>query len=144
MARPAGRESTGRARKPHGKKQFNAALSEQLVLDFNAAATEHGRDMLLEDVIFRFLEKARPNSPSVLQFRDRRKAKPFADEPTHQFEDETTAEPDTIIDQRQALQRVRQLAVEIVEISTGALMRKPPKKAESPPDTKEEKKEVVS
>ncbi|MEA2463252.1 MAG: hypothetical protein QOJ98_999 [Acidobacteriota bacterium] len=131
MVRPAKIVSSGKAKKRNGKKQFNAALTEQLVLDFNQAATQHGRDELLEDLIYRFLEKARPESPSVLQFRNRRTAQTTEPEVAVAVHEETVAELDTVITQREALQRVRELANEIVRVTTEALMQKPPK-ASSP------------
>lgn len=144
MGRPAKRESTGKAKKPNGKKQFNAALAEQLVLDFNSAAAEHGRDSLLEELIFKFLEKARPDSQSVLQFRDRRKAMAAAYETAAQLDDQETAEIDASNEHRCALLRIRELAVEIVEASTGALMRRPPKKAEFATHGKKDKTTKVA
>src|SRR6185369_3410070 len=109
MSRPAKKISTGKANKPNGKKQFNAALAEQLVLDFNTAAAEHGRDALLESLILKFLERTRPDSPSVLQFRQ--KAESRGSEATAaQLDDDAAAELDVVIEQREALMRVRQLA----------------------------------
>jgi hypothetical protein len=132
MARPAKRASSGKAVKPNGKKQFNAALAEQLVLDFNTAAAEHGRDALLENLILRFLEKARPNSPSVLQFRQKDTTRSEGREV--QLADDAAEELDAIVEQREALMQVRELAAQIVEISTAALMRRPPKRTKpSPP-----------
>lgn len=128
MTRPAKRESTGKANKPNGKKQFNAALAEQLVLDFNNAAAEHGRDALLENLIFKFLEKTRPDSPSVLQFRQKAAGSEVTDA---QVDDNAAAELDVIIEQREALIRVRELAIQIVEVSTAALRRRPPKPSPS-------------
>jgi predicted RNase H-like HicB family nuclease len=144
MVKPAKIVSSGRAKKRNGKKQFNAALTEQLVLDFNQVATQHGRDELLEDLIYRFLEKARPESPSVLQFRNRRTAQTREPEVAVAVDEETVAELDTVITHREALQRVRELAKEIVQVTTEALMRKPPKA--SPPRTppSEEKMVVTS
>ena len=130
MGRHAKKESTGKANKPNGKKQFNAALAEQLVLDFNKAASEHGRDALLENLIFRFLEKARPDSPSVLQFRQKAQSAARSEPAEAQLDDDTAAELDAVIEQREALMRVRKLATQIVEISTAALMRRPPKRTE--------------
>ena len=140
MARSAKRESSGKARKPQGKKQFNAALTEQLVLDFNSAASEHGRDALLENLIFRFLEKVRPDSPSVLQFRQRQQdATPL--DAGIRVTDEAAAELELVIEQREALRRVRDLATQIVEITTSALMRRPPKRTVLEPTA--EKKQAV-
>src|SRR6266550_7445219 len=103
MTRPAKRESTGKAKKPNGKKQFNAALAEQLVLDFNKAASEHGRDALLENLIFKFLEKARPDSPSVLQFRQKAQNAARYEAGEAQLDDDVPQELDAIIEQREAL-----------------------------------------
>jgi len=142
MTRPAKRESTGKANKANGKKQFNAALAEQLVLDFNKAASEHGRDALLENLILKFLEKARPDSPSVLQFRQKAQNTARSEVGDAQLDDDGAAELDTVIAQREALMRVRELATQIVEISTTVLMRRPPKRTEPSPSAPE--KQAIS
>ena len=145
MGRPAKRESTGKANKPNGKKQFNAALAEQLGLDFNSAASEQGRDALLESLIFKFLEKVRPESPSVLQFRQKGQNITRSEVAEAHLDDDAAAELDTVIAQREALMRVRELATQIVEISTAALMRKGPKRTEpSPSAPKPERNRAVS
>lgn len=133
MSRPANRVSTGRANKANGRKQFNAALAEQLVLDFNKAASEHGRDALLENLIYKFLERARPDSPSVLQFRQKAQAVAHSEFSEAQLDHDAAAELERVIDEREALTRVRDLATQIVEISSAALMRKPPKRTEPTP-----------
>jgi hypothetical protein len=133
MPRPAKRESSGKANKPNGKKQLNTALAEQLVLDFNKAAAEHGRDALLESLIFRFLEKTRPSSPSVLQFRQKAQKAAGSEVTNFRLDDDVAAELDVMIEQREALMRVRELATQIVEVSTAALRRRPPKSSPSAP-----------
>jgi hypothetical protein len=130
MGRPAERDATGKARKPKGKKQFNAALQEQLVLDFNTAAAAQGRDALLGELIYKFLEKARPDSPSVLELKAKRKTtSAAAHELEVQLDDDAISELEVIIEERRALARVKELAQELVEVTTAALMRRPPKQA---------------
>src|SRR4051794_5538211 len=121
MGRTAIRKRTGKASKPGGRKQFNASLPEQLVLDFNRAADEQGRDNLLRELLLGYLEKSHPRSRSVLQFKS-------ASE-TEAVTDAQVAQRDEVMAERRALTRVREYAEAIVNLTTGGLKRRGPKAA---------------
>src|ERR1043166_5210596 len=109
MGKAAHTASTGKGGKPNGKKQLNAALPEQLVLDFNVAATEQGRDALLEELLLNYLATTRPDSPPVRTFRRRAAAASAPD---------AAAEPERLNEEREALRRVRQHGEELVALAT--------------------------
>jgi metal-responsive CopG/Arc/MetJ family transcriptional regulator len=121
MGRTANLKRTGKATKPGNRKQFNASLPEQLVLDFNQAAEEQGRDKLLKDLLLGYLEKSRPTSKSVLQFRSE-------SESAAEMTGAEAMRLDQAVTERKALKQSRHHAEKIVEVTTEALMRKGPKR----------------
>ena len=125
MARPIHTKASGKGAKPHGRKQLNASLPEQLVLDFNSAASTQGngkRDALLEDVLLSFLAQLRPDSKSV------RKLYRAAEGGERGHVTRREADRlDAVMIEREAITEARSHAEEIVRVTTAAITRKGPK-----------------
>jgi hypothetical protein len=128
MPRPVHTKASGKAEKPNGRKQFNASLPKQLVLDFNVAASAQGngrRDSLLEEVLLSFLAQLKPDSKSV------RSLYRLAERETVERGKVTKNEADRIdgvMVEREAIAAAREHAEEIVKVTAAAMTRKGPKR----------------
>jgi len=128
MPRPVHTKGSGKAEKPKGKKQFNAALPKQLVLDFNMAASEQGngrRDSLLEEILLSFLVQKRPGSKSVRSL-DRLSKGETAER--GQLTKKDADRIDGAMAEREAIATARAHAEEIVKVTVAAMTRKGPRR----------------
>jgi metal-responsive CopG/Arc/MetJ family transcriptional regulator len=125
MARPVHTRPTGKGER-NGKKHLNASLPRQLVFDFNAVAKKQGlgrRDALLEDLLRRFLEKVEPDSKSLRQ----PPSSPFVlDPPARGLTSKETSDFRKRINSNSVLRVARELAEEILEVTSSIGPRKPP------------------
>jgi hypothetical protein len=128
MPRPVHTKGSGKAEKPNGRKQFNASLPKQLVLDFNVAASAQGngrRDALLEEVLLSFLAQLKPDSKSV------RSLYRLVVKETAERGQVTKSEAERIdgtMVEREALAAARAHAEKIVKVTSAAMTRKGPKR----------------
>jgi hypothetical protein len=126
MGRYALNEKTGRALKGQGRKQLNALLPEQLVLDFNEVAKEHGRDTLLKNVMLSYLQKVAPESESVRAHQEQEDSAAVK----KLMDGRKAVKLNRAIEEREALRLSRQYAEAIIEVTLDVgVGRKDPKRA---------------